>query len=525
MDMNKGSLSRTQIVRLLIDMYEKNSSGVLYLKKEGPEGALKVLYFVRGKFYAAISNSDVDRLEYILMARKLLDEKTLNQVNEEEPISESKGKILVEKGLITLEELIDCTKEQFRLIVGSVLKWTEGRYQFVEESPPDALLNLDINILNFVFNFITQSLDTDFIQKQIGAMDVKLSKNPDREKFDKYHLNEKQKILLDRFNGETPIDRILTSYPEKHRDSILKIIYFFFLSELILKVQPKTEPKTIMKEVEDRPVYVDAKEAPKKDAFVFGKKPRVKSEAVPPKSPAPFYIPEKRVNDKKKSKHFSYIIIFIILIFILGGLIFILLMDDETPDKRLSTPAGERIETVTEKRPKAKNDKKPPIVVTMQKEGSDPEKIETGDDKPGEKVIESDITTPPPAEETLDKPADDQSAIEPDKPKTALALFKEGDFHKACDAWKTDIKRNGISHSILLELDCQKESVINAYNRVDRKDQFFILKRKLENRICYLVFWGRFRSGQEATDSLNRVNSYFWGQASPPKVMSLAQYL
>jgi len=525
MDMNKGSLSQISIVKLLIDMYEQNSSGVLYLKKEEPVGSLKVIYFNRGKFYAAISNSDVDRLEYILMARKLLDEKTLNQVNEEEPISESKGKILVEKGLVTLEDLIDCTKEQFRLIVASVLKWTEGRYQFVEESPPDALLNLDINILNFVFNYITQSLDTEFIQNQIGNMEMKLSKNPDLVKFDKYHLNEKQKILLDRFNGTTSIDRILVSYPEEHRDSILKIIYFFFLSELILMLESKTEPKAIMKEDQDRQVYVDAKETPKKDAFVFGKKPRAKSEVVPPKSPAPFYIPEKRVNDKKKSKQFSYIIIFIILIFILGGLIFILLMDDETPGKRSSTPVGEEVQTITEKEPKASTDQEPPIVVPMQKEDGDPQKTETGREKPGEKKPEPEVTTPQQAEEKPDTPVDDQLPAEPEPEKKATVYFKEGDYYKACDAWKKEIKRGGISHSILLELDCQKESVLNAYNRLDRKDQFFILKRDLGNRICYLVFWGRFRSGQEATDSLNRVDSYFWGQANPPKVMALKNYL
>ena len=43
MDMNKGSLSRIPLVKLLIDVYEKNSSGVLYLKKEGPEGALTAI--------------------------------------------------------------------------------------------------------------------------------------------------------------------------------------------------------------------------------------------------------------------------------------------------------------------------------------------------------------------------------------------------------------------------------------------------------------------------------------------------
>jgi hypothetical protein len=431
----------------------------------------------------------------------------------------------VEKGLLTLEDLIDCTKEQFRNIVLSVLKWNEGRFQFVDESPPDTLLNLDINILNFVFTYITQNLDAKQINKQLGSLELKLSGNKDTEKLNKYHLNEKQKVLLNRFNGVTPINQILTAYPEEHRDSILKIIYFFFLSELILKVESKTEPKKIMKDDQDRQVYVGAKDTPKKDAFVFGKKPRAKSEEVPPKSPAPFYIPEKRVNDKKKSKQFSYLIIFIILIFILGGIIFILLMDDETPDKGLSTPTGEEIQTVTEKETKTSTDKEPPIVVPMQKQEPDQKEADIDPEKPAEKKPEPEAVSTQQAAEKPETRTDDQSVIESEPVKTAAAYFKEGDFYKACNAWKGEIKSSGVTHSILLELDCQKESVLNAYNRVDRKDQFFILKRDVGNRICYLVFWGRFMSGQEAADALNRVDSYFWGQANPPKVMSLNQYL
>ncbi len=514
MDMNKGSLSQIPIVKLLITIFEQNSSGVLYLKKEGPEAALKVLYFNRGKFYAAISNSDVDRLENILLAKKLLDEKTLNQVNEEEHISESKGKILVEKGMITLEDLIESTKEQFRNIVMSVLKWDEGRFQFVEESPPDALLNLDINILNFVFNYITQSLDEEYIKNQIGSMELMLSSNPDAEKLNKYNLNDKQKTLLSRFNGKAAIATILASYPEEHQGSILKIIYFFFLSELILKIEPKPVQKTILVEDQDPKASADPKKMPQKDAFVFGKKKKAKPDEVPPRAKAPFYMPEKRVDEKKKSKQFSYIIIFIILIFVLGGLIFILLMDDEAPDKKPDRSARKDVLTITEEEPKTETDKDQPIVVKMQKAKGAQQK--TGEKKPEKKASLPAEKPVPPSVKPTHKPKTE---------KAAIIHFKDGDFYEACDSWKKELKRAGISHSILLELDCQKESVLNAYNRIDRKDQFFILKRDLGNRICYLVFWGRFMSGQEATDSLNLINQYFWGQSNPPKVMSLDKYL
>src|SRR4030042_2264720 len=132
--MDKGSISQIPVIRLFISIFEKGSTGVLYLKKEVTEGSLKVLYFNRGKFYSAISNADVDKLDNILLAKKLVNEFTLKEINEEENITESKGKILVEKGIVTLEQLIECTKEQFKNIVLGVLKWNEGRFQFIEDS-------------------------------------------------------------------------------------------------------------------------------------------------------------------------------------------------------------------------------------------------------------------------------------------------------------------------------------------------------------------------------------------------------
>jgi hypothetical protein len=517
--MNKGTISQITVIKLFISIFENGSSGVLYLKKETIEGALKVLYFNRGKFYSAISNADVDKLDNILLANKLINELKLKEVNAEENISESKGKILVEKGIITLEQLIECTKEQFRNIVSSVLKWEEGRFQFIEEALPEGLLNLDINILNFVFNIITQQMDLQLIEKTIKGLGIKLVQNSNAEKLEKYNLNEKQKALLKRFNGELAVEDILTGYPEEHRDSILKIIYFFYVSELVIPAEVKGGTQSFLKEETDRPIYNEQKIVARPDAFVFGKKQKPDEEAPPKPTRILFSSNDKIMDDKKKSKHFNAIIVFIILIFVIGGIIFLLLMQENDQGKKLKAVPPKDIVAVEESKPKVSADDQK-IVVQMKKQEEAGIPAEKKPEPKEDKKAESKPVQVKPDQTVLVKKEPGKAAD-----KKAVQYFRNGDFLKACDIWRKEIIENKVTTSILLELDCLKESVLNAYNRIDRQELFFILKRDMGNKFCFLVFWGKFKNRDDATAALREIPPYFFSQSHPPQVIELDRYL
>ncbi|HLP47245.1 MAG TPA: DUF4388 domain-containing protein, partial [Candidatus Kapabacteria bacterium] len=228
----KGSLKETPVMKLLLGIFEQALTGILYIKNEE---VLKVLYFNRGKLIWAISNSDEDKLENILAARNLVDPNTLLKIKREAHVSESIGKILVEKGLITLEELIESSKIQLKRIIISILKWKTGGFQFVKDAPPERLLSLDLSIVNFIIDFILDEMDIGNIWKEIGSLQIELMKNPDEEKLSKYRLSEKQNILLDSFTGRDKLETILSKYSGGHRESLLKIIYFFIMSELLIK--------------------------------------------------------------------------------------------------------------------------------------------------------------------------------------------------------------------------------------------------------------------------------------------------
>ena len=226
---------------------------------------------------------------------------------------------------------------------------------------------------------------------------------------------------------------------------------------------------------------------------------------------------------KIDSKQFNYIILFVVLILIIGGTILLLLMPDDdvkpTDQPGAVTEMAKQEEQVTEKKPvvqQEKIDDGEPIEIDMEKTAAAGDTKPTVEKPKEEKVIE------PPAEKVVVPPPSQEAAGEA---PSAVALFKEGDFMAASETWRLKIKSLAATHTILLELDCQKESVFNAYNRIDDKEGFFILTRRRDGRTCYLVCWGKFLSREEALEGLQRIPAYFTQQPNPPQVVPLSRYL
>lgn len=587
----KGSLKDTSAMKLLLSIFEQGLTGILYIKREY---ILKVLYFSRGKLIWAISNSDVDKLENILAAKNLVPKETINKVKKQARVSDSIGKLLVEKGLITLEELIESSKEQLRRIINSILKWKVGGFHFVKEAPPERLLSLDLDVIQFIVNYIVEEVDIKDIWKEIRSLQSEFIKNPNEQKVTKYPLSDQQKELLNSFDGKTKLETILSNHSSIHRDSLLKIIYFFLMAELLIKkefdlsvlstfdveksiddldatadkdqtVKPAEdsisleslepiepiEPTEPMEPIEDiepiadiedleaiealrptKPVKaVDHKEpieptmpneaiehmepidrgkpeestAEQAETYVsVGENEKSAGEtfeddleelhSTPPgddkQAAAPITPLDAAPEEKKRLKFFNVTLILIFLILVIGGIILLLLPMMESTDQK---------ENIVEKA--SQNNKKDII------------KIE-------EKI--------PPVKEDTTGPGEIPGKTETGKPgKTAKVYFLEGNFINAGDVWKREIIKAGIKYGILLELDCLKESVMNAYEKLPAKKDFYILNRRMGSKTCFLVMWGKFYTHEQATKVIKSTSipNYFWQQKDPPQIIQLSSYL
>ncbi len=614
----KGLLGDTPVIRLLLAIFERRLTGILYLKRNE---TLKVLYFNRGKFTWAISNAPEDRLETLLIDRKLIDGDTVELFRKSVKAPESLGKTLVENGLITLENLVAMTREQLERIVASVLEWTSGGYQFVSDTPPERLVSLDLEIPILVHHCVQEHLEMDTIWKEIGTLQLPLQLTSDSARLAAYPLSEYQKQIIAAFRNPTPLEAVLPRFADSPRQSALKSVYFLMVAGLLTRAdaapprpaegpaeataEPEppfaadsepplpTEPP-LPEESTDRSFSRDAvraaaqaagwreppadgpgpdagreeEEAPapvsidlpdsvgdaEEEALVERELPALRlpgaedeaplvSPASPPGEPddedflaaeirrekpaptgrsRPADLPRPFVstmNDQKHHRLVYWTVTLAVVLFVVGGLYLLLIRSHAEPP---AVGASEPQHPVPVAAAAAKTTPAEPRALPPETAARTDTAGPSAESRPGPASPRPTQPVPSPAPpDPRTKPAG------ADLSTGAWSQFRSGNLITAADIWREELKRGQTAFSILIELDCQKESVAHAFRQFDRGQQrdFFLLNRRRDNRTCWLVFWGRFRDRAEAERQLARVPAVFFRQPEPPAVYDLVPYL
>jgi hypothetical protein len=329
---------------------------------------------------------------------------------------------------------------------------------------------------------------------------------------------------LNSFSGKDKLETVLSQYSGGHRESLLKIIYFFIMSELLIKKEFELSDSSVFEEDAGFEYFHTEAQEPEPEEIVPLQ--RIPKQSPASEAPESFMfasdslVPteEEIFNEAKTKKIKTATWVLVIFILIIGGIILLILplLLNENPIDKLTTapdtgPATQDIITIDERKPEV-------------------EKSE--DQKTGEPAVETSGTPSETPSETLSPTVTppDIKPIPGEKPKlppgkSALVYFREGNMITAGDIWKQELINAGIKYSILLELDCQKESVIGAFDRVEAKEGFFILNKPSQGRACFLVMWGKYQTGQEAAAGLKLIPRYFWQQPNPPEVIDVTKYL
>ncbi len=571
---DQGTLGETAPAKLLLALYEQKQTGILYFRQNE---ILKVFYLNRGKISWAISSDEGDKIEHILLANKMISPELLTPYQSGNKIAESFGKILVENGVLSLEGLIAATREQVRQIASSVLRWSAGNYQLVQESPPTRLVSLDLEIPGLVNNFVLSQMDMNIVWEELGSLSGELEQSSLPEKKNLYNLDVEQQEVFSRFRQPQRLESALLDFPAERKYRILKILYFFLLTGLLSKKEPDKIPSLnfneldslfgqdpssaqaeinikmpnminnaeikdipleelpeipLMKEREaeehDLPELPDLmppeiSEAKEEIGEIQG---AAKLEKTAPRI-QPLLKPEKQ-RPRWKSVTFLSILLAAVLI----GLFLWMTRSSENQEPAAAPVAASQSEP--------KKQPPPETVPAEQKNKSQSNETPTAAaDAAPQPAAEKNITRrgdAPPAggesqkEKTAAEETEPVAGEKPPETHTAAAparqRFNAGNFTAAADIWRGELLTSQVKYSVLLEMDCLKASVRIAYRQVEDKENFFLLnKTSRDGRRCWLVLWGRYRTQDEAALGLKLIPQYFWKQSEPPSVIELTPYL
>lgn len=548
---DQGTLGETAPAKLLLALYEEKQTGILYFRQNE---VLKVFYLNRGKISWTISSDEKDKIEHILLAKKMISPELLAPYQTGNKIAESFGKILVENGVLSLEGLITATREQVRQIAAGVLHWSSGNYQLVQESPPTRLVSLDLDIPGLVGSYVLSQMDVNIVWEELGSLSGELEQTSLPEKRSLYPLDVEQQEVFSRFQQPQRLESVLLDFPAERKYRILKILYFFLLTGLLSKKEAEKSPALNFNELDslfgqDPPAAqaeIDIKmpdminDAEIKDSPLAGlpeisvmqegeeeehELPELPNLMPPEIAEAEDEIKEtpdaveedKRLPrsqpllrpEKQKPRWMSITFLSILTAAVFIGLFLWLTRTPEKPEEAARPPAATKIQPKQE----------PPRQTVPQEQRTESLPGEAQADAAG---LES------------EKPAVEKkktAALEA-QPETSVPgaparqHFSAGNFAAAADIWRGELLAAQVKYSILLEMDCLKASVRLAYRQVEAKEIFFLLnKTSRDGRRCWLVLWGRYRTQDEAVMGMKLIPQYFWKQSEPPAVIELEPYL
>jgi Domain of unknown function (DUF4388) len=140
-----GDLSTIILSDILSWVTSRRKTGTLELKRHSTE---KRLVFRAGRLESSWSNDPRETLGQALIRERLLDEQELFlALLEQEKTSQKLGTVLVARGLVTDEQLLQMLRWKAEAIVYDLFLWPDGRFDFQDAAPAAAegAVNLDMD--------------------------------------------------------------------------------------------------------------------------------------------------------------------------------------------------------------------------------------------------------------------------------------------------------------------------------------------------------------------------------------------
>ncbi len=543
---------------LFLKIANERKTGSLYVKKGD---ALRILYFLNGKFAYAHSNLKGERLLDIISSSGLLADEYIEDVVNNLVPGESLGKIFVDRGYLTPMQLTKLVESQQKRIFFSVLFLKDGEFRFFEEDLPTNIAPLNMEIVELIKEGIYQCKDRVIIATLMGNLDT-VYESAESEYKD--FIAEKEIEFLRKLEEKLSLYELIrkSNYDEFET---LKILLFLKIVGAIKEYKEETDFSDMafgeegMEEIEDSDLPIFSPEDEEIDkAFKDIQGKDVEEEKIDTFENASDVSSEEEDSkiftshlDEERELKFKKVLIIIGLIFlaVIVGAIFYLKnrlvsigTEESTPQKVLNIEK-KKVKPVVDKGFEREYEKTEEM--GQEKLGKKDEKtVSEGEAKTKVKMVTHDKNASQKSGDLKQVPRNNENISskvkkteKPKKPTTEnkivnrrslpdySSLIRKSRFSLAANKYKKAISQINAEYSILLEVDCLLDSVKNAFIKASFSKKIFIINRKVGGRRCYAVFWGLYKTQDEAIKGLKSVPPFFKSQSPKPTVIRIKVFL
>ncbi len=236
----KGNLRDFSTTQLLNLVNLARKTGLLMI--QGQAGTAR-LYFREGKLiHANIGSEDGHLADMLLKAGKLsADQAKMIQAQTETQSDKQLGLALINAGAVTQDDIVQSVKGYMLDIVYTLFNWTEGEFQFDQNTlPADDRIAVPINLENVILEGSRRIQESELLQSELpdlNSVALRFTDNPDA-RLRNVNLSVEEWRVISFINPRNTIKQIAQSNGMDDFQ-IRKIVYGMLQAGLVELTRPE----------------------------------------------------------------------------------------------------------------------------------------------------------------------------------------------------------------------------------------------------------------------------------------------
>jgi hypothetical protein len=248
----EGDLRRIQIADVLSFISMIRASGKLVLRQARLE---RTLHWIEGEIVFASSNSPDQSLGQFLLRNGKISQQQYDDSKQRIAPNQRHGKVLVQMGAISPNDLWWGLKNQALEIIYSLFTWSDGTFALVDaaEEVLNERIALSIHTSSAIMEGIRRIDESVRIRERITSLDMVFAKvTGEVPDFHSLEMSEDEIAVYNNIDGRVTV-RQLIGKSELTDFEVTRILFQLLMARLIDVAQEEREIRPVFLDVEDSP--------------------------------------------------------------------------------------------------------------------------------------------------------------------------------------------------------------------------------------------------------------------------------